>query len=67
MEQAERGEGGLQGLNTAAVGTLRRWFVGYAVELGRRARRRGGEEGAGEALSAGIALMSMGEQEEAIE
>ena len=67
MEQAEAGAGGLEGLNATAVGTLRRWFVGYVVELGRRARSTGGAEGASAMMAVANALDSMGAQEEAIE
>eukprot|EP01045_Picozoa_sp_COSAG04_P020648 COSAG04_NODE_2135_length_4726_cov_5.854333_1_plen_280_part_10 len=67
MEQAEAGAGGLEGLNATAVGTLRRWFVGYVVGLGRRVRGTGGAEGADAMMPVGTALQNMGEDEEAIE
>eukprot|EP01045_Picozoa_sp_COSAG04_P022049 COSAG04_NODE_2438_length_4122_cov_20.274422_2_plen_607_part_01 len=79
MEQAEAGAGGLEGLNATAVGTLRRWFVGYVVGLGRRVRGTGGggfrpfearhrrREGAGSMMAVANGLMQMGGQEEAIE
>eukprot|EP01045_Picozoa_sp_COSAG04_P003884 COSAG04_NODE_163_length_21807_cov_8.304580_1_plen_289_part_10 len=67
MEQAEAGAGGLEGLNATAVGTLRRWFVGYVVGLGWRARETGGAEGSRQMTVVGTALQNMGEQEEAIE
>eukprot|EP01045_Picozoa_sp_COSAG04_P011271 COSAG04_NODE_722_length_10806_cov_152.374708_1_plen_270_part_10 len=67
MEQAEAGAGGLEGLNATAVGTLRRWFVGYVAALGRRVRETGGFDGALSMNSVAAALQNMGEQEEAIE
>jgi tetratricopeptide (TPR) repeat protein len=67
LGQAESSEGGLQGLNATAVGTLRRWFVGFVVGLGRRARAQGGAEGAGAMLAVGSALNQLGAVEESIE